>query len=493
MKTLEEILQLEDIDRKIYYLKKGRKTPLPDREKLYADWDPNKHEIFDEEKYPKIKITLEPEKEVFDEQSGKTTRIPEKSKEVSPNRIALPLEQDIVNIQTAFTVGTEPKMDCSPAETEKGIFEALKQVLKKNKIKYQNRKIVRSWLSEQECAEYWYVTKDDGFWAKLKARMSNLFGKSMPQYKLRSVLWSPFRGDKLYPFFDDSGDMVAFSREYKKKDLDDQEITCFMTATKDTVYQWESVKGWEPVAAFKHGFKKLPVLYCYRPEAYCNKIRSIRVRLEKLLSSYADCIDYHFFPILKLFGDVEKLSGEFRNRVVQLTGNGADAAYLTWNQASDPVKVEFENHFNQAYALTNTPRISFDQLQGSGNALSGVSFRYVFMGAHMSVENHGEVIGDFMQRRVNFLVSALGSINANFEKASETIDVDVDLDPYMIDNVSDKVQTAVSAVSGRIWSRREGIMFAGNMDRIDEELREIEEEQKTANKEIEEIGHKNAS
>lgn len=475
MKTLEEILLLEDVDRKIYYLKKGRKTSLPDRDKLYADWDPNRHEIFDKEKYPQIEITIEQEKEVFDEKTGKTTVIPKKTKKVEPNRIALPLEQDIVNIQTAFTVGTEPAMECTPADSEKGIFEALKQVLKKNKIKYQNRKIVRSWLSEQECAEYWYVTKDDGFWAKLKAKVANLFGKAMPQYKLRSVLWSPFRGDKLYPFFDDSGDMVAFSREYKKKDLDDHEITCFMTVTKDIVYQWELDKGWEIVSAFKHGFRKIPVMYCYRPEAYCEKIKTIRVRLEKLLSSYADCIDYHFFPILKLIGDVEKLSGEFRNRVVQLTG-GADAAYLTWDQASDPVKVEFENHFNQAYALTNTPRISFDQLQGSGNALSGVSFRYVFMGAHMAVENHSEVIGSFMQRRVNFLVSALGSINTNFEKASETIDVDVDIVPYMIDNIDDKVKTAVSAVGGDIWSRREGIMFAGNVDRIDEELKEIEEE-----------------
>lgn len=171
------------------------------------------------------------------------------------------------------------------------------------------------------------------------------------------------------------------------------------------------------------------------------------------------------------------MSGEFRNRVVQLTGEGADASYLTWNQASDPVKVEFENHFNQAYALTNTPRISFENLKGTGNALSGEAFRYVFMGAHMAVENHSEEIGSFMQRRVNFLVSALGSINTNFEKASETIDVDVEIVPYMIDNVSDKVSTAVSAVNGGIWSRREGIIFAGNMDRIDEELKEIEEEQ----------------
>lgn len=491
MRTIEEILALEDVDQKIHYLRKGRKTQLPDRDKLYVDWDPNRHEIIvDKEKYPQIQITIEQEKSDYDEVTGKTTTIPKKTKKVEPNRIALPLEQDIVNIQTAFTVGTEPKMDCTPDESEKGIFEALKQVLRKNKTRYQNRKIVRSWLSEQECAEYWYVTKDDGFWSKLKAKAANLFGKSMPQYKLRSVLWSPFRGDKLYPFFDDSGDMVAFSREYKKKDLDDHEITCFMAITKETVSQWELTDGWNLISEFKHGFKKLPVLYCYRPEAYCNKIRTIRIRLEKLLSSYADCIDYHFFPILMLFGNVEKLSGEFRNRVVQLTED-ANASYLTWNQVPDTVKFEAEGLTEKAYALANTPRISFENLKGTGNALSGEAFRYVFMGAHMSVENHSEVIGDFMQRRVNFLVSALGSINTSFEKASETIDVEVEITPYMIDNISDKVTTAVSAVSGEIWSRREGIMFAGNADRIDEELKEIEE-QAEKNKQILKTGQKEA-
>jgi hypothetical protein len=48
----------------------------------------------------------------------------------------------------------------------------------------------------------------------------------------------------------------------------------------------------------------------------------------------------------------------------------------------------------------------------------------------------------------------------------------------MIDDLNDKVTTAVSAVSGGIWSTREGIMFAGNADRIESELKEIKEERK---------------
>ena len=138
------------------------------------------------------------------------------------NRISIPLEQDIVNIQTAFTVGTEPSMDCTPTDDdEKKLLDAVKAVFKSNKIKYQNKKIVRAWLSEQEAAEYWYVTDDDSFWARFWKKVKTVFGgKVRPTKKLKSVLWSPFRGDKLYPFFNDEGKMIAFSREYKKKLMD---------------------------------------------------------------------------------------------------------------------------------------------------------------------------------------------------------------------------------------------------------------------------------
>ena len=478
MRDIKEVLALQDINQKIYYLKKGRKTELPDAVKLYNDWNPNRHEIItDEEKYPKIKVTLKPEKQYTDPTTGKEHVEPEQKKLVDPNRIALPIEQDIVNIQTAFTVGTEPLLDCKPEQSEEGLLTALKQVFKKNKIKYQNKRAVRSWLAEQEVAEYWYVVKDDGFWAKLKRKVAGIFGKSMPEYRLKSVLWSPFRGDKLYPFFDDNGDLVALSREYKKKGLDDDETVCFMTVTKDMVYQWELDSNWQDKGSFRHNFKKMPIIYMYRPEAYCVKIKTLRIRLEKLLSNYADCIDYHFFPILMLFGDVEQLSGELKNRIVQLTGISANAQYLTWNQVPETVKFEAETLLSQIYGLTNTPRISFDSLKGTGNAVSGVAFDYVFMSTHLNVENLNETVGEFMQRRVNFLVSALGSLNSNLAEAADTIDIDVQMQPYRLEDLAEKIDTALKAKNGELWSQERAITFVGNIDNVMDEIEQINEEQ----------------
>ena len=478
MRDINEVLALQDINQKIHYLKKGRKTELPDAVKLYNDWNPNRHEIItDEEKYPKIKVTLKPEKKYTDPTTGKEHIEPEKKKLVDPNRIALPIEQDIVNIQTAFTVGTEPTLDCKPEQSEEGLLAALKQVFKKNKIKYQNKQAVRSWLAEQEVAEYWYVVKDDGFWSKLKRKVAGIFGKSMPEYRLKSVLWSPFRGDKLYPFFDDNGDLVALSREYKKKGLDDDETLCFMTVTKDMVYQWELDSDWQDKGSFRHNFKKMPIIYMYRPEAYCEKIKTLRIRLEKLLSNYADCIDYHFFPILMLFGGVQQLSGELKNRIVQLTGMSANAQYLTWNQVPETVKFEVETLLSQIYGLTNTPRISFDSLKGTGNAVSGVAFDYVFMSTHLNVENLNEVVGVFMQRRVNFLVSAIGSLNSSLAEASETIDIDVQMQPYRLEDLAEKIDTAIKAKDGELWSQETAIAFVGNVDSVVDEVKKIQEEQ----------------
>lgn len=144
-KTLQEILAIEDIATKIAYLKKGRRTPLPDMEKNFSDWDPRRHDIMDDAKYPKIKVLVKMEETKFDPESGQTTKIPAKYEMKEPNRIAIPIEQDIVNIHTAFTVGTDPTMNCQPEdEKEQGVLETVKQVFKKNKLRFQNRKIVRS-------------------------------------------------------------------------------------------------------------------------------------------------------------------------------------------------------------------------------------------------------------------------------------------------------------------------------------------------------------
>lgn len=201
----------------------------------------------------------------------------------------------------------------------------------------------------------------------------------------------------------------------------------------------------------------------------------------KIYGNVAERFSKRFLAIKLLEKDVEI------ERMVKRWGNYSRLMAVrekAINTIQDLLQTDSETAFTDVrYGFISgaLQRISFETLKGVGKA-SGTAFRFMFMGAHMAVENHGEVIGEFLQRRVNFIVSALGSINpTEFSKASQTIDIETELVPYMIDDLNDKVTTAVSAVSGGVWSRREGIMFAGNADRVEEELAEIKEEQAAKN------------
>lgn len=467
---LEDILKLQDEKQKMSYLKK-RSTDAPNAESLYEDWDPMKHSVWDKEKRPDgVKISQE---EVRDS-NGKVIQ----SEEIEPdpvNRISLPIEQDQVNIHTAFTVGNEPKLTCAPNNDEETeLFAVIKSINKKNKLRFLNKKIVRSWLSECEVAEYWYVVKDDGFWSKVFARVKSTFGiKTKAEYKLKCAVWSPFRGDKLYPKFDGYGDFVALSREYSTTNDDGTMVGHFMTITKDAVYQWDQDKNWENPIVFKHGFKKIPVIYSYRKESLCRNIKPIRERLETLMSNFADCIDFNFFPRLVLEGDIEGKPTKANGDMIKLH-QGGKVSYLTWTQTPEQIKMELESLTDKCYSMTGTPRISFENLKGTGQALSGVAFDYVFLSTHLKVDEHNEVIGEHLQRRYNFLVSAIGTINPSYGSASETIEVDCEIQPFRIDDLKSKVEIAVMGFEGGVFSRRTGVIMAGIADEVEEELKEIE-------------------
>lgn len=475
---IDDILNLESVDEKITRLQR-RTTTAPNTAQLIKDWDPMQHEIYvNRELFPDGKKLRKAE--WIDDKGRKHAA------EFDPdprNRIPLPIEQDQVNIHTAFTVGNEPKLICDPgSDAEKELFKIIQRIDHSNKTKYLNKKIVRSWLSECEVAEYWYVVKDEGFWKKMLSKLKVVIGaKSNTPYRLKSTIWSPFRGDKLYPLFDERGDMVAFSRGYSVRDDDNNLVEKFMTVTTTNVYSWVRNGGWEIDVnnTFKHNFPKLPVIYSYRPRALCENIRPIRERLEKLTSNYADCIDYNFYPRLVAEGNIEGLPTKDNGDMVQISPNGK-LYYLTWNQTPESAKFEFDSLIEKCYTMTCTPRLSVDALKGIGQVPSGTAFKFVFMGTLMEVGNHEEVIGEHLQRRYNFLVSAVGSLCTYYSNAAETIEIEPRIVPFTIENLSENVATAVSALSGGVASDRTAIMLAGIVDNVQSELDEISADKQTS-------------
>ena len=59
---------------------------------------------------------------------------------------------------------------------------------------------------------------------------------------------------------------------------------------------------------------------------------------------------------------------------------------------------------------------------------------------------------------------------------AKRLQVNIEIVPYMIDSLTERIADAVSAVQGGVASLKEGIILAGITDKIDEELAQIEKE-----------------
>lgn len=389
---------------------------------LREQWEYSRHEVMSEAHRPDDRLMVKDE-EV--DVNGRRTGAVYETKKV--NRISSPLEQLIVDIHTAFSVGLPPDLQAeAKTKDEEHMLDLIRETEVKNKIRFINQKAVRSVLSETMVAEYWWAVKDPDFYAgKDYAGSANT--------RLRCELWSPFNGDKLVPIKDAYGDLVRFYRFYSVK-VDDKEVEKLMEIDATHIYTYENVKGkgWTLISQELHGFDKIPVIYMEMKHALCDRIQSKRKRIEELESNYADCINDNFFPKVLVRGSVSGVQKSGKTQTIQMMGNEADVRYLTWDQSTSAAEGELARLVDDCFTMTMTPRINPKDLQGLGTALSGVAFKYVFMGAHIAVRKHEEVIGEYLARRYSFLKHAI-SLQVPAVRAGRSLRLDPVLVPFTIE------------------------------------------------------------
>lgn len=395
-------------------------------EKRYAElkeqWEYSRHEVMSEAHRPDDRVMVKDE-EV--DVNGRRTGAVYETKKV--HRISSSLEQLIVEIHTAFAVGLPPDLQAvAKTKEQEYMLDLIRETETKNKIRFINQRAVRAVLSETIVAEYWWAVKDPEFYEdKDYARGADT--------RLRCELWSPFNGDRIVPIKDTYGDLVSFYRFYSVK-VDDKEVEKLMEIDATHVYTYENMqgKGWVLLKQETHGFEKIPVVYMEMKHALCDRIQSKRKRIEELESNYADCINDNFFPKVLLRGSVSGVQRSGKTQTIQMTGSEADVRYLTWDQSTSAAESELARLEDACYTMTMTPRINPKDLQGLGTALSGVAFKYVFMGAHIAVRKHEEVIGEYLARRYSFLKHAI-SLQVPAVRAGRSLRLDPVLVPFTIE------------------------------------------------------------
>lgn len=417
--------------------------------KYVSEYNVETHEIItDKAKYP--------DKEIQGSDGSGSTFQP-------VNRIALAIQKMIVDKSVSFSFGRP----VTYLFTDEDQAEPVKKIFKQNKINSLTRTVARDLYSSSHTAEIWYAVEN-------KEKQAN----EPDKYRLRCLPLRATKGDIFYPVFE-NGDMVAFVRELKKKDLEGKDQEYAEIYTDEFKITLINDGGWTESADFpreKNVIGKIPVVYGSQDTAEWSDIQPLIERLEALVSGHAEVNDYHFAPKLKATGEIEGFAKKGEKGAVFQMDPGADLEYLTWDQGTASLDLEFKNLWEIIYKMTQTPDISFESMRGLG-AISGVAWRYFFMDAHLKVEMKREIWDDYLIRRVNIVKAFVGKlINTSLDSQMDELDCEIQINPYIIDDLSSKIAEVKQGCSKDVISQRQAVKMLGIAEDVEEELSLINSE-----------------
>lgn len=473
--TIEEIFSKATANDVISELKSRRFIPQPDTEQAEKALNPKLHDINNPILRPDKRVKVDADNDADSAQKVITTdgeAVNFKTEKVA--RVALAIQNLIINRAVSFCFGNPPAYNATPVtDKEKMVVSALNKVLYDVKSNSLNRKIGRSIFGFKECAELWYTVdkpnKRYGFDSK---------------FKLRCTLLSPAFGDTLYPYFDETGDMTAFSRDFSRKDDTGNGVNYFETYTATEHWLWKNgANGYEVVEGYPReiAIGKIPVVYGHQRKFETEDVDKLIDRLETLLSNFADTNDYHASPKIFVTGDIRGWAKKGESGSVIEGEDGATMQYVSWQSAPEAVKLEIETLLKMIYTITQTPDISFEAVKGLG-AISGVALKLLFMDAHLKVQDKREIFDDYLQRRVNVILAFISKMNTSLESECETIEIEPEIVPYMLTNELDELNYWLTANGNKpVISQEESVEKAGISKDVTLTMQKIKEQTASEN------------
>lgn len=389
-------------------------------------------------------------------------------------RIGLAIQKLIIKRIVAFLFGNPVEYNSSERnENEKTISKALKRILYDVKSNSINRKVARAIFSYKEAAELWYAVPKPN---------SNYGFKS--EFKLKCAIFSPANGDTLYPYYDETGDMVAFSREFERVESEKTTTTYFETYTDKEHWLWiKSSNEYLLADGFpkKISIGKIPIVYGYQDHFETEDVDSLIDRLELLLSNFADTNDYHASPKIFTTGQINGWSKKGESGAVIEGEEGSTMQYVSWQNAPESVKLEIETLLRMIYTIAQTPDISFDSVKGLG-AISGIALKLLFMDAHLKVQDKREIFDEYLQRRVNIITSYIGQFNTSLEKDCQEIEIEPEITPYMLVDEQAEIEKWTTANGNKpLLSHKQSVKIANLSQDPDSDYEQILKEESADN------------
>lgn len=179
--------------------------------------------------------------------------------------------------------------------------------------------------------------------------------------------------------------------------------------TADTIYRAKRGNtGWE-VIVMKNPIEKIPVLL-FEQEPEAADVQPMIERVEKMESVDADVNDRFANPAMVATSEVlNSLPKAEEEAKLFILKSGGDVRYLTWDQASESKKNQFDRLDKHILSKSFTPNIDFDNMKSLGS-MSAKAIRKVMLLAVIKAERHKEKHDDYMNRHASIMKAIMGNV-----------------------------------------------------------------------------------
>jgi len=215
--------------------------------------------------------------------------------------------------------------------------------------------------------------------------------------------------DDIYTVRDQYRRITAFAWGYYLTEVGNNTVYHVDIYTDTTVYRAKRGKmGWE-VLIKDNPIGKIPMLLFEQTPEH-KEVQPMIERSEMMESTDADTNDRFANPAMVATSEIlNSLPKSEEEAKLFILKNGGNVSYLTWNEASESKKNEFERLDKHILSKSFTPNIDFDNMKSLGN-LSAKAIRKVMLLAVIKAERHKEKHDDYMKRHANLMKAILGNV-----------------------------------------------------------------------------------
>lgn len=434
-------------------------NPVPSWDELKKLYEPKLHKITTDTTTRKDKIRE-------DGTIEKAARIPIGLEKLQVKRtnefmFALPVKRAYSNVEG----------EDEASKKRQAIARAMESIYKHARIDAENKRRGLSYFASCEVLTIWYTVEAP----------NTLYGFPC-KWKLKCKSYSPKDGTELFPYFDDSDDLVALSFRYQKRVLNKMR-TFFETYTADRHFKWmQGDEGWEEKVNEEIKIGKIPGVYVSREEPIYKDLSELREDVEYTISRNSDVIAYNAAPLLKIIGNLVGRENKGESQRVYRMEQGGDIAYVAWEQAIQALSYQVKTETDLYWSQAQMPDISFQNMKDLGNI--GYDARQtLFMDAHLKIGDEEGTWVEALERECNIIKAFLKQMKVEWAAEIDNVGVEHIITPFQLKSEEAEINKYVKANGGKpVISQQESIQLAGLSSDPTKTMNYIREEDAEATK-----------